>query len=79
MSALAKKILEEARNLSSEERRSVALELLEEDDADGSVEEVEQAWLSEVEHRMNELKAGRSRLIPLDEAMTMLRERRSAR
>jgi len=75
VSAEGKRILEEARALSPEERRSIALELLEDDD--GTPEEVEQAWIAEVERRMADVKAGRSELIPLAKAMEMLRKRQA--
>ncbi|NOU32260.1 MAG: addiction module protein [Polyangiaceae bacterium] len=73
MSAEGKRILEEARALSPEERRSIGLELLEDDD--GTLEEVEQAWIAEVERRMADVRAGRSELIPLAKAMQMLGKR----
>jgi putative addiction module component (TIGR02574 family) len=73
--AEGRRILEEARALSPEERRSIALELLEDDD--GTPEDIEQAWIAEVERRMADVKAGRSELIPLAKAMQMLGKRQA--
>jgi hypothetical protein len=75
VSALAKRILEEARALSPEERRSVALELLEDDDEDGTPEEIEQAWVEEVKRRAEAALRGEGETLDVEEHLAKLRAR----
>jgi len=75
VSALAKRILEEARALSPEERRSVALELLEDDADHGTPEEIEQAWTEEVKRRAEAALRGEGETLDAAEHLARLQAR----
>jgi hypothetical protein len=71
-------ILEEARKLTSDERREL-VDLLEVefslDTGDGTPEEVEAAWLLEVERRIQSAERDGTILVDFDEAMRRARQR----
>jgi hypothetical protein len=70
-------IVEEARKLSPEERVEL-LELLEVEfpgGSDGTPEQVEAAWLDEVERRAARAERGETKSIDFDEAMARARRR----
>jgi Putative addiction module component len=71
-------IVEEARKLTLEERREL-FDLLEVefagDTGDGSPEEVEAAWLAEVERRAEKADRGETTFVDFDEAMARARQR----
>jgi hypothetical protein len=71
-------IAEEARKLPSEERMEL-LDLLDaafaEDGGDGTPQEVEAAWLDEVERRAAQAERGETKSIDFDEAMARARRR----
>jgi putative addiction module component (TIGR02574 family) len=74
MSAQAKKIIEEIRSLSPEDRRLVALEFVDDadDEMDGSTEEVEKAWALEIERRVAEVDAGLVTPVPFEDALARI-------
>ncbi|WP_437291527.1 addiction module protein [Sorangium sp. So ce406] len=63
----AEELLDEAMKLPESERRVLALRLLE-SVGDESSEEVERAWVEEARERLDDIRSGRSRPVPLDEA-----------
>jgi len=71
-------IVEEARKLTSEERMEL-LDLLDaafaEDGGDGTPQEVDAAWLDEVERRAARAERGETKSIDFDEAMARARRR----
>jgi hypothetical protein len=71
-------IIEEARKLSPEERREM-FDLLEVefpgDESDGTPEEVEAAWMEEVERRAAKAERGETTPIDFDEAIAKARQR----
>lgn len=71
-------IIEEARKLTLDERAELMRRLpieLEDDAADGTVEEVEAAWIEEVERRIDKAERGRANSVDLDEVLAKARER----
>ena len=75
VTGLAQKILEEARALTPDERRRVALELLDEPDEVEAPEVVERAWGEELERRVGQVDAGSAKLIPASEVISTLQAR----
>ena len=77
MSISFEQLKEEAAKLSQSERAELAAELLRsldpEDDDDP--DEIEQAWLLEIERRSAEIARGEAKLIPGDEVFARLRQR----
>ena len=77
MSISFDQLKEEAAKLSQSERAELALEMLRSldpaDDADP--DEIEQAWLLEIERRSAEFDRGEAKLIPGDEVFARLRQR----
>lgn len=71
-------ILEEARKLTPDERREL-VDLLEVESAldggDGTPEEVEAAWLDEVDRRIQAAERDGTTLVDFDEAMRRARQR----
>ncbi len=71
-------IVEEARKLTPDERREM-FDLLEiefaGDEGDGTPEEVEAAWLEEVERRVGKAERGETTFVEFDEAMARARRR----
>jgi hypothetical protein len=71
-------ILEEARKLTSEERREL-FDMLEvefaSDEGEGTPKEIEAAWLDEVERRIEAAERDGTPFIDFDEAMRRARER----
>jgi hypothetical protein len=71
-------IIEEARKLTPEERVEL-LDLLDaafaEDEGDGTPQEIEAAWLDEVERRAVRAERGETKSIDFDEAMARARRR----
>ena len=71
-------IVEEARKLTAEERLEL-FDLLEAefagDEGDGTPEEVEAAWLEEVQRRIDKDERGETAFVDFDEAMAKARER----
>jgi len=73
MNERVRAIVEEARKLTSEERREL-VDLLEAELVDeGSPAEIEAAWLEEVERRAASAERGETISISFDEAMTRAR------
>lgn len=68
-------IIENVRALSPEEQRDVLINLLElvDGEPDGTPEEIEQAWLEEVQRRIAEAERGDVTFISEEEAMAPLR------
>ena len=83
VNARTKKVLEEALELSAEDRAllAAALEaslddhLDEEAENDATPEEIEQAWAEEIERRVDDVLAGRSQGRPAAEAIAEVRAR----
>lgn len=80
MNARTKKVLDEALELSAEDRALVAAALeasLEEDDDDAvddaSPEEIEKAWAEEIRRRVDAVLEGRSKGRPAAEAIAEVR------
>ena len=78
MNERVRAIIEEARKLTPEERRE-RFDLLEAtfagDEGDGAPEEIEAAWLEEVEDRIASVERGESVLVDYEEAMARARRR----
>jgi hypothetical protein len=78
MNERIRNIVEEARKLTPEERLEL-FDLLEVefagDEGDGSPEEVEAAWLKEVERRIAKAERGETTFVDFDEAMARARRR----
>ena len=72
-------IIEEARKLAPHEQDELVrrLVLARDDDepADGTPEEIEAAWIEEVERRIAAVERGESELIPYEEVISQLRKR----
>jgi uncharacterized membrane protein YdbT with pleckstrin-like domain len=70
-------IVEEARKLTPEERSDLfdALELEFAREGDGTPEEIEAAWLEEVERRIAKAERGETTFVEFDEAMARARRR----
>jgi putative addiction module component len=78
MNERVRAIVEEARKLTAEERLEL-FDLLEAtfvgDEGDGTSEEVEAAWLEEVEKRIARVERGESVLVDYEEVMARARRR----
>ena len=78
MNERVRAIIDEARKLTPEERREL-FDLLEAtfagDEGDGAPEEIEAAWLEEVEDRIASVERGESVLVDYEEAMARARRR----
>jgi putative addiction module component (TIGR02574 family) len=72
MSARAKQVLIEARDLSESERRLIVSELTEDDAEEGTPEELRAAWVAEVERRRAAHEAGTTTMLSWDEAKQRL-------
>lgn len=70
MSAKAKKLLEEALQLSPAEREALAGQLFDSLETDNP--DAEAAWQTEVEKRIQEMDQGQVKPIPWDEARQMI-------
>lgn len=70
-------IVEEARKLTPEERSDLfdALELEFAREGDGTPEEIEAAWLEEVERRIAKAERGETTFVEFNEAMARARRR----
>ena len=68
-------IVEEARKLTTEERRELVDLLEAELPDDGTPEEIEAAWLEEVERRIAKAERGETTFVDFDEAMARARSR----
>ena len=68
MSPRAEDFLEQARKLTAEGRRELAIQLLEAE-VDPAIE---QAWAVEVERRISEVESGEVETVPHDEAWRMI-------
>jgi putative addiction module component (TIGR02574 family) len=66
MSEDSRKIAKQAQELSSKERASLAMALIESLDH-GQDEDVEELWLDEAERRLEDYRAGRVEAIPANE------------
>lgn len=71
MTSAAKKVLEEALALPSEDRAKLVEALA--DSLDAAEIELSPAWTSEIERRVEAIERGESRLIPGDEVDARLR------
>ena len=65
------RILEEAKRLTPLQRATLAVSLLENLE-ESSVPDAEKAWDAEADRRLEELKSGRAREIPWDEARDLI-------
>ena len=78
MNERVRAIVEEARKLTPQERREL-FDLLEAtfagDEGDGAPEEVEAAWLGEVEERVARVERGEAVLVDYEEVMARARRR----
>ena len=72
MSTLLERLREQAKQLSDDERCILGAELLT-PDGDTDIAEVEQAWDEEILRRVEEIKSGKVKMIPLEEVMGKLR------
>ena len=81
MSAATAKILAEALTLPTEARAELAdaLYLSLDDGSDENPAEVATAWAAEIERRVADLDAGRTKAVPMAEAMARIRETLKAR
>jgi hypothetical protein len=79
MNQRVKALAEEARKLTPEERLELMAELsaaiADDAPADGTPEEIEQAWIQEVEQRFAARERGETQLIDFDAAMASLKQR----
>lgn len=66
-------IIEQARQLSAEERRQVAEAIL--DSLRTSDAEVDAAWIAEIDRRLEEMRNGTVEPIPGEEVFARIRER----
>lgn len=74
MAANYDSILEQALQLSTQERSHIANRLIESIDA-AAEEEISSAWQSEIEQRMESIKQGSAKLLPHAEVMTSIRSK----
>jgi hypothetical protein len=76
-------LIEEARKLSAEERAELLArlpaELDDEGNADGTPEEIEAAWVDEVEHRVEGFERGETTSVDLDDVLADARKRIAGR
>ena len=82
VNARTKKVLEEALELSAEDRALLAAaleasldDLDEEAEDDATQEEIDQAWAAEIQRRVDDVLAGRSQGRPAAEAIAEVRAR----
>ena len=73
MSTTVEQLAEQAMNLSGESRARLADLLVESLDAD-ALTAIDQLWLSEAKRRRDEVRAGKVRTIPGDEALRSVRD-----
>ena len=75
MSATLEKVAEEAKGLSLADRSALTRILIESLDGEPAEDlaDVEQAWQTEVEKRVDEIKSGRVKTIPAEEVFAKLR------
>ena len=77
MNARVTSILEEARKLTLDEREELVLRLqveLDKDESEGTPEEIEAAWMEEVERRAAAFERGETTSRPADEVHARIRE-----
>ena len=74
MTTHAKSIVDSALSLSADERADLAERLILSLD-DTYQTELNKAWNAEIERRLSEIRQGRARLIPGDDALRMIRQR----
>jgi putative addiction module component (TIGR02574 family) len=82
MNTRVKALVDEARKLTAEERADLLARLTnafaikdDDDGADGTPEEIEAAWLEEVERRIERADRGETTAIPHEDVMAKLRAR----
>ena len=73
MSITVEQLAEQAMNLPGESRARLVDLLVESLDAD-ALTEIDQLWLSEAKRRRDEVRAGKVRTIPGDEALRSVRD-----
>ena len=75
MSATLEQVAEEAKSLSLADRSALTRILIESLDGEPAEDlaDVEQAWQTEVEKRVDEIKSGRVKTIPAEEVFAKLR------
>ena len=71
MTAAVKHLVEEALRLAPEEREELVETLLSHSEPDA---EWANAWIDECERRMEDVRSGKSKLIPAEEAHRMVRQ-----
>jgi putative addiction module component (TIGR02574 family) len=74
MSGKVEQLAKQAMDLSAEERADLA-EQLWASIAGAEQAEIDKAWAEELERRMDDLEAGRVRVIPVDEALAATQRR----
>ena len=74
-SSAVESVLHAAVALSSDERAELVERLIQTLDKEHQ-EELDSAWSAEIERRLQEIESGKARLIPGDEALRLIRERR---
>lgn len=78
MNKRVKSIIEEARQLTPEEREELLLRLrleFEDEGAEGTPEEIEAAWIEEVERRIERAERGETTFSPSEDVFARIRER----
>ena len=73
MSITVEQLAEQAMNLPGESRARLADLLVESLDAD-ALTEIDQLWLSEAKRRRDEVRAGKVKTIPGDDALLIVRD-----
>ncbi len=72
MTALLEQIEREAMSLSREDRERLAQDLIAGLE-NSPLSEIEQAWIDEAERRYDDWKAGRTKAVPAEDAITEMR------
>ena len=72
MTALLEKIEREAKGLSREDRERLASDLIAGLET-ASLSEIDQAWIDEAERRYDDWKAGRTKAVPVEQAIAEMR------
>jgi len=74
MARKAEELYKEALALSAEEREELKRLLSMQADSGWASPEIEQAWMEEVERRERDYRAGKTRMIPVEESIRNARE-----
>jgi putative addiction module component (TIGR02574 family) len=74
MSRKAEELYKEALALSAEEREELKRLLSMQEDSLWASPEIEQAWMEEIDRRERDYRAGKTKMIPVEEAIRDARE-----